>query len=218
MKSFFNLKQIRHLICALATMGLMLNASADSQYHVVLDTTKLVGSGWLDLQFNPGQAGATSAFADLTHLSSKYPFGDSPILTGLVTGDLSSKAVFSNQSAYNDLFQALNFGQVISFDLRFSGAFLNTPGSFGTSFGLSLYGADQVSLLGNPDAVSGSLLTFELMPAATAGQFGQVTPIVFDNAMLSVSAVPEPSEWLLMLVGLAMLGCIVRTQRGRIGS
>lgn len=217
MKSFFNLKQIRHLICALATMGLMLNASADSQYHVVLDTTKLIGSGWLDLQFNPGQAGATSAFADLTHLSSKYPFGDSPILTGLVTGDLSSKAVFSNQSAYNDLFQALNFGQVISFDLRFSGAFLNTPGSFGTSFGLSLYGADQVSLLGNPDAASGSLLTFELMPANAIGQFGTVKPVVFDNAMLSVSAVPEPAEWLLLLAGFAVLAAVTQVRRGRLG-
>ncbi|MFZ6749731.1 NF038129 family PEP-CTERM protein [Undibacterium sp. Ren11W] len=217
MKSFFNIKQIRHVICVLATMGLIANASADSQYHVVLDTSKLVGSGWLDLQFNPGQDGATAAIADLTHFSGQLSSGQSPVLSGSVFGDLTGNTVFSNQGAYNDLFQAVNFGQVLSFNLRFSGAFLTTPGSFGTSFGLSLYGADQVSLLGNPDPVSGSLLTFELMPAATSGQFGKVTPTVFDNAMLSVSAVPEPSEWLLMLVGLTMLGAIVRVQRWRIG-
>jgi hypothetical protein len=217
MKSFFNFKQLRHVICALATMGLMAHANADNQYHVVLDTTKLVGSGWLDLQFNPGQAGATAAFADLTHFSGQLPFGQSPVLTGSVTGNLNNHAAFSNQSAYNDLFQAVNFGQVLSFDLRFSGAFLNTAGSFGTSFGLSLYGADQSSLLGNPDAASGSLLTFELMPAGASGQFAKVSPIVFDHAMLSVSAVPEPAEWLLLLAGLAMLSAISQARRGRIG-
>lgn len=216
MKSIFSLKQMLRLICVLLTMGLIANASADSQYHVVLDTSKLVGSGWLDLQFNPGQASATAAIADLTHFSGQLSSGQSPILSGSVIGDLAGNAAFSNQGAYNDLFQAVNFGQVFSFNLRFSGAFLNSSGSVGTRFALSLYGADQVSLLGNPDAVSGSLLSFELMPAATAGQFGQVTNTVFDTTMLSVSAVPEPSEWLLMLLGFAMLAAISHVGRGRI--
>jgi hypothetical protein len=107
-------------------------------------------------------------------------------------------------------------GQVISFDVTFSGAFLSTPSNIGTSFGLALYAADQSTVLGNGNAASGSLLSFELLAPTALGQFGSVTPVIYDAGLISVSsvsAVPEPSEWAMMVAGLAALGVIAQRRR-----
>jgi hypothetical protein len=213
MKSLFELKHFARAMCLLALSGAAAHANADDQYHVVLDMSQLTGSGWIDLQFNPGQDGAAAAYANVTNFSGHLTAGQSPVWSGAVVGDLSNKLSFTNSTAYNDLFQSVDFGQIVSFDLRFGGAFLTTLGNVGSSFGLGLYGADQISLLGSGDAASGSLLTFELMPSSGTGQFGKVNSMVFDSAMVSVSAIPEPSEFLLFMAGLAVLAAANQRRR-----
>lgn len=205
MNAFIN--TLKKAVCGLALLGFAAHAAADNLYHVVLDATQLAGNGWLDLQFNPGQDGATLAYANVNHFAGQVTPGALEQAAGSVSGHFGGNNVlFTNNTAYNDLFTGVQFGQRISFDVHFSGPFLSTGGNAGTSFGLALYGADQATQLGHGDAASGSLLTFDLTP----GQHGSVTTTVFDGGLISVSAVPEPSEYLMMLAGLAALGVVAR--------
>lgn len=74
-------------------------------------------------------------------------------------------------------------------------------------FSVSLYGADGVTQLGHPDA-NGSLLSLSWNPAASGA--GQVGVAVADAGVASVSPVPEPSAWLMLGAGLALLGMVKR--------
>jgi hypothetical protein len=197
------IKLIRQALCSLTLLGLAAQANADTQFHVVLDTTSIAGSGWL------------AASAMLSQFQGALAAGDAQV-SGAVTGLLGGNVQFGNSTSYNDLFQSVRFGQVISFDVTFSGAFLSTPSNIGTSFGLALYAADQSTVLGNGNAASGSLLSFELLAPTALGQFGSVTPVIYDAGLISVSsvsAVPEPSEWAMMVAGLAALGVMAQRRR-----
>jgi hypothetical protein len=206
---------VRHSILALALVGVAAQAAADNQYHVVIDTTSLAGAGWLDLQFNPGQSTAPAAVAALTGLNGNFDTAQAAQLSGDVTSAASSTVNFGNSTSYNDFFRAVNLGSKFSFDVTFSGAFLTTPGNVGSVFGLALYSGDQSSVLGNADAASGNVLKFDLTPAFGAGQFGSVSNTVYDSTLITVSAVPEPSEWMLMLSGIALLGLVARRRRAK---
>jgi hypothetical protein len=215
------IKTLRQASLGLALLGMSVAASAQQAandlYHVVIDATHLAGSGWLDLQFNPGQDSAPLAFANLVHFQGAVTPGEVAQVAGSVSGHFGGRdLLFTNNTAYNDLFQAVQFGQKISFDIHFSGPFKTADSTIGSSFGLALYGADQATAIGNGDAASGSLLSFSLTPA-NGTQFGASNAVVYDSALISVNAVPEPSEWAMMIAGLAVLG-VVAKRRQRIAA
>lgn len=210
MKTFLNMNMTRQALAALVLCAATAQAFADV-YHVEINTTQLSGSGWLDLQFNPGTDTAPGALADLSHFVGRLG-SEGAQVAGDVRGNIASRVSFANTTSYNDLFQSVQFGQRLSFDVNFSGAFLNSNNSAsGTSFGVALYGNDQVTVLGNGDAASGSLLTFQLVSTGT--RVGNITPVVYDAALINVSAVPEASEWMMMVAGLGVLGALARRRK-----
>ena len=210
MKTFLNLNMTRQALAALILCGVAAQALADV-YHVEINTTQLSGSGWLDLQFNPGTDTAPAALADLSNFVGQLG-SEGTQIAGDVRGNITNRVNFANTTTYNDLFQSVQFGQRFSFDVSFSGAFLNSNNtSTGSSFGVALYGNDQVTLLGNGDAASGSLLTFQLVSTGTP--VGNITPVVYDAALINVSAVPEASEWMMMVAGLGVLGVLARRRK-----
>lgn len=200
--NFFPALRRGALVLALtAAAGL---ASAQSM-HVVLDTTGLGSNGWLDLQFNPASVPAVSASAVVDHLS-----GFDGSLAAQLNGDVQAHGgafVFGNSTDWNDLFHAVHLGGTVSFDVSFSGLPDPSPAAIPSMFSVSLYGADGVTQLGHPDA-NGSLLSLSWNPAASGA--GQVGVAVADAGVASVSPVPEPSAWLMLGAGLALLGMVKR--------
>lgn len=201
---------LRHALLVLFFGLVAGQAAAANFYHVEIDSNIFAGSGWLDLQFNPGTSAATGATAAISGFSGLLDATQAPQVSGNVAGALTTAVNFGNGTAFNDLFQAVVFGGKFSFDVSFGGAFLNSPGNVGTTFAVSLYGADQTTILGRADAVTASLVKFDLTPAVAAGQFGRVNATVFDGSVIQVTAVPEPETYAMLLAGLALLGCMAR--------
>jgi hypothetical protein len=208
MKHINLLQLLRMAVCALA-MTVATQASA-SLYQVRLDTSTLAGNGWLDLQFNPGPNAAPAASAVLSSFTGAL--NGAALFEGAVSGALPGMVVFRNSTSYNDLFQPIMLGGVFNFRLTFDGPFATEISDVGSTFALSLYAADQMTLLGNPDD-TGSLLRFELLPASVTGP-GSLMVMVADPAIASASAIPEPTTLLMITLGLVAMGYTGRRSRG----
>ncbi len=197
---------LRHtLLCALAALALIGAGPASAtelyQYHVAIDTSGYTGTGWLDLQLNPGLATVPAATAKLSNFSGVLDSGYAPMLSGDVSGSLPGVVSFGNSTAYNDLFQAVVLGGLLQMDLAFG---LTTPSLDGTAFAVALYGSDQMSALGLGDPFTNSLVTFDLRR--------DVTALISDAAMVSAKEIPEPSGMLVLLTGLCALALLRRRQ------
>jgi hypothetical protein len=189
-----NFKAARRLLTALALWLATGTAMAAPQYHVDLDTHGLSGTGWLDLQFNPGLDGAP-ATATLSGFSGLLAAGLAPEVQGAVGGSLPGALAFSSSTAFNALFQPIQLGGVIGFNLEFSGA--------SSVFSVGLYGGDKLTALGDGDPFTNSLATFELGGPRT----------VYDAARVTLSAapaVPEPPAGAMLLAALAVAAVMRR--------
>lgn len=211
-------RNVRRSVLALALSAAAGLASAET-LHVVLDTssfTGFAGAGWLDLQFNPGSATAALAGATVSNLAG-FDASVAAQLSGDASSTLAGGYLFDNAAGYNDAFSAVHLGGKVSFDVSFSGAADPSGALAGSLFGVALYGgADGAAQLGNADANSGNLAQFAWQPGLS-GSTGSVTTTVFDGAVVTVSAVPEPSSWLMLGVGLALIGVVTRRkQRGTV--
>ncbi|NRR31590.1 PEP-CTERM sorting domain-containing protein [Oxalobacteraceae bacterium] len=205
-------RTFRRTLLALALGACASLASAATSFHVEVDTSGFGGAadgGWLDLQFNPGYVDGVAASATLSHFSG-FDGGIAALSEGDVSGSLAGGFVIGNGSAYNDLFHAVHFGGKLSFDVSFSG--MADPGAKYNSslFLLSLYGADASTQLGAANPIDGSLLSFSWTPGQGAATQGSVLATIEDGAVIGISAVPEPSAWLMLAGGLALTGALAR--------
>lgn len=172
-------------------------AVAGPTYQVTVNTSSLAGTnGFLDFTF--GALGtAAPAFATLSNLTGAL--GADVIPSGDVVGTPPGPVTIGNTTGFNDLLQGVTFGGLFTFDLSFTA----DDGIAGSTFSVALVNDSVSDFVG----YAGNIVEIALQPGAPT-----TVNAVADFA--SVSVVPEPSDMLLMMSGLALMGWVVRRKAG----
>jgi hypothetical protein len=201
----FNPKNLlRQCLLAVALLGSSLAAIAGPTYNVSINTSALSGTGKVDfyLGSSPAELPLT---ATLANFSSSFGAFDATTF-GDVAFDANGNLVLSNQTGFAFAERAAALGGVLTFDLTFDGAFLDTAGAMDGLFSFGLYDA------------AGAVVDF-----ATFNLSNTVAPIVIDVtgfagatiALDAANAVPEPSSMLMMMTGLGLVGFTARRRKVR---
>ena len=207
-----NLNRPLLLLLAFSVCGLIpvRTAMADVTYDVSINTASIAASsGYIDFQFNPADATSLFATSTVSNFSTDgvvgtrvYQSGDA---TGPSTGPLSSLS-FDNGTPLNELTYNFTYGTSINFDVTLM---QSGTGGDGSTFALTLYdpngnaysnnGVNTATITINPD---GSTTGTAYLPFA--GVTGSVTEL---------TAVPEPSTYLLSVIGFGAVFGWVRVRR-----
>lgn len=201
------------MLLALVLGGSAGLASAET-LHVEIDTSTFGNMGWIDLSFLPTTATAASATATLSDfIGFDAATGADP--WGNVSGSLAAGYTLGSRPDGADLFHAVNFGGKISFNVDFSGGTDNAVNRAQSTLSVTLFGADRSTPLSNGDPLSGSLLQLSWLPSKTSATPGTVSYQIFDSivSVSPVSAVPEPSTWGMMGLGLGLIGLMNRRRK-----
>jgi hypothetical protein len=173
-------------------------AVAGPTYHVDVNTAALGGaSGYLDFLI-VGQGDTATTTATLSHVMGNFS-GD--VYTDNTSGSVAAGATLGSSASWNEFALWAGFGGTFSFDVSFDQAIDDIAGAL-----------LQIALLdsnfGYLAPTTGDIAQFSLAPGQPIG----LTPSAFATISLlpDVSDVPEPSDWMMMATGLALLGFSLR--------
>jgi hypothetical protein len=198
---------LRQGALALVLAGTALGALAGpTSYHVDLNTAALQGGKILDFFFlsDPAAAATTATVSNLSGALGGVAAADGVFnFNGNGGFTIGNNSATQNYVDYNAV-----FGGLFSFDITFSDSFLAGPNGFGSSFSVSVLDENF-----GPLTNGGGIVVFDLFPETgiapnVAAGFGSAT-------LINVGAVPEPSELLLVLTGLGLVGFTVRRRQPR---
>ena len=202
------MKQLLSIASALLLACAVVPAHADTvTYSVTVNTSSQAGNGgYIDLELNAGSLGAQDITAVVNGFNGAVLIpGDPNNQASGTTGSLPGPLSFDNQTG-NDYFEALTFGNELSFLVTLSGDGVSTSGAStsnsGTIFQLEFLDSGQNNFLfsNDPNGIAAEIDVAADGTLSSAGQPG-----------VSVAATPEPAT--LSLVGLA--GVLVRVAQRR---
>lgn len=194
-------KLLRQMALAL-TLAACGGAASAGVIHVSIDTSTFgASSGYIDMEFS-ATAGVPLAIAAVSNL---VGFAATPDIQWGVE-QVAGGYKFRNDTV-NLLSHAASFGGILSFDLAITGE-SDPAGSFVSAFKVAAF--DGTNYLGNFDPATGALATFLWTPSLTANASGDLSFGVSDS---SVTVVPEPSDLLLLAIGLAVMMLVSRQRR-----
>jgi hypothetical protein len=185
-------------------------------YNFTVDTSSQSGQmGYIDLELNASSLPADDIMATVSNFTGAS-VDDSDLnnymlnTSGMLPGDVS----FDNQNG-NDYFEALTFGNTISFTATLSGPGISLDGSApgdpsllgGTIFELSFLDPSMTTSLFTSDP-SGTAAYLSVDADGTTSAVAQPGTTV---AATTVAATPEPAT--LLLVGLAGVFVVVARRR-----
>lgn len=197
----FNIqKHLRHAVLALglATASLTAAAGVLPTYHISVSDTVTKDVAAIDFLFGGLGSDVPAVTASLSH------FAGTPLTEldreGAVSGTSDAFAI-ANTDAFNELF--LEVDGPFAFDLNFSEGFLGIDNLLtGSLFSIALYDSSG-ALIEDPN---GSL---NLSLSAT-GVNVTSTSSLLSLTEVTAGAVPEPTDWMLMLTGLVFVVCMTR--------
>ena len=202
MTNFKSIIQTAILACAMALGVAPAPALAGPLYHVTIDTSSLSETSGL-LDFTLTSNGASPELTSVTLTNFSGDFGAEYWREGDVT-DVAGGYAIGSGAGLSWLTRIVNLGGSFGFHVSFADSF---GGVDGVGLAVSLFDADMTRYLG----MDGALVSFELVPEMNGEP--SFVAVSADNAFASVTVIPEPSELLLMLTGLAMLGFVNRRAR-----
>ena len=186
------MKVLSNLILAAALLFAG-SSRADLIYQIDLDTSSLVGNGYIELSL-AGLDDAPNAIAIVT--SGSNAFGAVVDQFGDVSGDLTNSLQLASALGMADMLQEVSFGTLLPLQLQLSGDWLTALADAGITFAIKLWSEDWLPLLTEDGA--GDLLRLELLPGGT------INTDVLSSAVTvqPVISVPAPAAVALLLFGL----------------
>jgi hypothetical protein len=148
-------------------------------YTVNVDTSSVSGTGFLDFQFNPGNATSQAATVQISQFTGGTLTG-APSSTGNVAGTLPGTLNLANSTALNEYFQGFTYGASFSFFLTLDGPAITAPNGTATAgsiFGVGLYDAAQNPILTNQGPTTG------FVGQVSINLNGSTTPTVFPTGV-----------------------------------
>jgi hypothetical protein len=206
MNNFFS-KTLR--TAALSLVLAAVSGLASAGVIVSVDTRTFgVAGGYLDFQFSSNGNGVEATAT----MSSLVNFDDAVVDYNFNVTPQAGGYLFSNLTL-TELAFALTFDKVLSFDLSFAGG-IDPVSGYKSNFSISAF--DSLgNLVGNYDPVTGAIAQYLWTPPTTPGGGGSIGNGPGDPG--AVSAVPEPSDWLLSGTGLALMALVLRRRRATAG-
>lgn len=204
----FNIQTLlRQAMLALVLCGATIAAHADvipGSFRVTLNSAGVTDAAFLDMSF-ASFGGAAEATATVSNLQGA--FGDVDSSTDGVAFLPDGVFTISNQGT-NYLTFAITPGGSFSFDVAFGGAFLTEVGDFTSFFSSALLDGGYMPLVGE---LGDAIFSITQLSADGAAAISFETSDI--GAVSQGTDVPEPSELLLMLTGLALIGAMARRRQ-----
>jgi len=209
-------------LLALCGLTAPLAFADEIEYAITVDTSsQLANMGWIEFQFNGSPSGSQPADAEISNFATDGTIIPPPQLTGDASGALPGTVSMDNGTNFDDYFEALTFGNTVTFDLTLSGPAIGATanGEGGGTFTLDFLDSTQSNYLFTADPINDvPVFTVDVNPdgSVTPTAYGSVDTAEAPGSVVSFSQVPEPSMALLLAGGLAGMAILRRRRRARI--